>query len=106
MRIWRVKMWTDESPVGERYYEHYLYIDIFNKANKRSITMAFYQTYCNNDMFERPELIVEYIRKDDPIELTAGHIVDILASYHKIKNSDAARAHIFLKIKGDGLSTS
>ena len=76
MRIWRIKMWTDESPVGDKYYETYLYIDKTGKSTKREIRLIFWNSH-SQDMFDRPEVKIEYVRRDDPMELTAIQIVNV-----------------------------
>jgi hypothetical protein len=75
MRIWRIKMWTEQHPDGYTY-ETYLYIDKTGKATKRDVRLIFWRTY-SNDLFERPEVKIEYVRRDDPIELTAIQIVNV-----------------------------
>ena len=69
-------MWTSESPVGERYYDHYIYIDKTSKETKNRVRLAFYHKYFN-DLFDRPEIEVEYMRQDDSLSLSAKQLVEV-----------------------------
>ena len=76
MRVWKIRVTTHHSPVGEPYYDNYIYIDKTGKENKNRIRLNFYHHYYN-DLFERPETTIEYMRQDDSISLSAKQIAEL-----------------------------
>ena len=74
MRVFKIRATSGTQPNGEPNYRYYLFIDTQN-TSKREIKVLFWHTHC--DLFDRPELQVEYLKKNDTVELTASQIISI-----------------------------
>ena len=74
-RLWKIRAQVGESPVGEPYYDNYLYLDT-DGHNKRKIELLWRHKY-EKTMFEGTKLEVKYVHKDTVIELTAEQIVHL-----------------------------
>ena len=84
-RTWKVAVQIGESPTGERYYDNYLFIDMSGAMSERNIRMRVYHTLKLTEMFERPHVVMEYLRASDTLNLTVDEILQIRRGDELIK---------------------